>query len=111
MAAADVAVAKPGGLTSAECLAIGLPMIVVAPIPGQEERNADYLLECGAALKAVDAGALVFKLRLLLQEPQRLESMRRNARAAGKTFAARNVLDIVRAHLHAQAPSRQGMPR
>ena len=49
MAAADLAITKPGGLTTSECLAMGLPMIVTSPIPGQEERNADFLLENGDA--------------------------------------------------------------
>jgi processive 1,2-diacylglycerol beta-glucosyltransferase len=48
MAAADLLVGKPGGLTTAEALARGLPMVIVHPIPGQEERNADHLLEAGA---------------------------------------------------------------
>src|SRR6185436_15609078 len=66
MAAADVAITKPGGLTSSECLAMNLPMIVVSPIPGQEERNADFLLESGTAVKAVDAASLAYKVRRLL---------------------------------------------
>ena len=97
MAAADVAITKPGGLTSSECLAVGLPMIVVSPIPGQEERNADYLLEAGAAVKAVDAAALEFKLRQLLDDPARLPAMRAAALRAGRADAADRVLDIVRA--------------
>ncbi len=95
MAAADIAITKPGGLTSSECLALGLPMIVVSPIPGQEERNADYLLEAGAAVKAVDAGALVFKLQALLSDPTRLAAMRANALRVGKVDAAARVLAAV----------------
>src|SRR5213078_1035720 len=51
MAAADVIVSKPGGLTTSEALARGTPMVIVDPIPGQETRNSDYLLENGAAIK------------------------------------------------------------
>ena len=65
MAASDLAITKPGGLTVSECLAVGLPMIVVSPIPGQEERNADYLLENGAALKACDEAGLAYRVQLL----------------------------------------------
>ena len=49
LAAADLVVTKPGGLTSSEALARGVAMVVVNPIPGQESRNSDYLLENGAA--------------------------------------------------------------
>jgi processive 1,2-diacylglycerol beta-glucosyltransferase len=92
MAAADIAITKPGGLTTSECLAMGLPMIVISPIPGQEERNADFLLESGMALKAIDAPALEYKLRLLLDEPERLVAMRERMLAKAKPNAADTVL-------------------
>lgn len=95
MGAADLAISKPGGLTTSECLALGLPMIVFAPIPGQEERNCDYLLEHGAALKAVDATALEYRVRQLVADPARLATMRANARRLGTPNAARTVLDRV----------------
>jgi len=95
MAASDFAITKPGGLTSAECLAIQLPMIVVSPIPGQEERNADYLLESGAALKAVDAAAMCYKARLLLQSPELINTMRINMKRVAKPLAAADVLQKV----------------
>jgi processive 1,2-diacylglycerol beta-glucosyltransferase len=90
-----VAITKPGGLTSSECLAMGLPMILVNPIPGQEERNADYLLENGAALKAYDSAGLEFRVKDLLANPRRLASLRENARALGKPDAAGTVLNKV----------------
>lgn len=99
MACADLAITKPGGLTTSECLAMGLPMIVNAPIPGQEERNADFLLEQGAALKAVDAVGLTWRLGQLAAAPDRLAIMRDRAGALGRPNAARDVLDIVLADL------------
>lgn len=95
MAAGDLAVTKPGGLTTSECLAVGLPMIVISPIPGQEERNADYLLENGAALKACDPGALAYRVGKLLDDAERLGSLRENALRLGRPDAAKAVLDIV----------------
>jgi processive 1,2-diacylglycerol beta-glucosyltransferase len=95
MAACDLAITKPGGLTTSECLAVGLPMIVISPIPGQEERNADYLLENGAALKACGAAALAYRVTRLLREPERLQILRENALRLGRPDAARAVLDIV----------------
>lgn len=95
MACADVAITKPGGLTTAECLAVGLPMIVHSAIPGQEERNADFLLEQGAALKACDAVALEYKVRFLLESPAKLADMRAKAKALGRPSAAESVASIV----------------
>ena len=92
MAAADLAITKPGGLTTSECLAMQLPMIVVSPIPGQEERNADMLLESGCALKAVDEAALAYKLGRLIEQPGRLAAMRECQRAVARPQAAADVL-------------------
>src|SRR5206468_4326301 len=49
MAVADLIITKPGGLTSAEALALGKPLLILSPIPGQEMANSDFLLERGAA--------------------------------------------------------------
>lgn len=95
MACSDLVITKPGGLTTSECLAMGLPMIVNAPIPGQEERNADYLLEQGVALKAFDSVTLEYRIHLLLDRPEKLAAMRARARALGRPDAARVVLDTV----------------
>jgi processive 1,2-diacylglycerol beta-glucosyltransferase len=88
MAASDLTVAKSGGLTTSECLAMGLPMVVREPIPGQEERNADYVAEVGAGVKAHGLDSLRFKVRSLLEDPARLARMRAAARAAGRPDAA-----------------------
>jgi processive 1,2-diacylglycerol beta-glucosyltransferase len=95
MAASDLAITKPGGLTSSECLAMGLPMIIVSPIPGQEDRNADYLLEQGVALKACDVNAVAWRVNMLLNEPEQLEVMREKARLIDRPDSARKVLDCV----------------
>lgn len=95
MAASDLVITKPGGLTTSECLAMGLPMIVHAPIPGQEERNCDYLLEQGAALKAIDASALEWRIDELMAHPERLAAMAARARSLGRPHAAREVVRIV----------------
>jgi len=95
MACADLVITKPGGLSTSECLAMGKPMIVHSPIPGQEERNADYLLENGAALKAIDAVGLAYRVHELLAAPQRLAQMSERARLLARPHAARDVLRTV----------------
>ena len=95
MACADVAITKPGGATTAECLALGLPMIVNASIPGQEERNANFLLEHGAAMKAFDAPSLDYRVRYLMAHPAELDTMRARALALGRPHAAGAVLAAI----------------
>jgi processive 1,2-diacylglycerol beta-glucosyltransferase len=92
MAAADLVITKPGGLTSSECLAVGLPMILRDPIPGQEERNADTLLELGAAVKARGVDVLRYKIRTLLEDEPRLARMHAAAKRAGHPDAAASIL-------------------
>lgn len=94
MAAADLVVSKPGGLTTSETLARGAAMVVVNPIPGQESRNSDYLLEQGAAIKINNLGTLTFKLRQLLNDPARLKSLKANAARIGRPQAAFDVARI-----------------
>ncbi|MDR2186529.1 MAG: galactosyldiacylglycerol synthase [Azonexus sp.] len=95
MACSDLAITKPGGLTTSECLAMGLPMIVHSPIPGQEERNADFLLEQGAALKAIDGDAIAYRVAALLAAPERLAALRQKSAALGRPDAGRVVLERV----------------
>lgn len=95
MACADLVITKPGGATTAECLAMGLPMIVNAPIPGQEEHNANFLLEQGVALKADDLATLEYRVRHLLANPAQLEEMGARARLLACPHAARQVLETV----------------
>jgi processive 1,2-diacylglycerol beta-glucosyltransferase len=95
MSASDLVVTKPGGLTVSECLAKHKPMLLVSPIPGQEERNADYLLEAGTALKAADAATLEFKLGQLLANPARLRAMSEAAHRTGRPRAAQDVLALL----------------
>lgn len=95
MAAADLAVAKSGGLTTSECLAMGLPMVVRDPIPGQEERNADYILEAGAGVKAHGLDSLRFKVAELLADRPRLARMSAAARSAARPNAATAVVSAM----------------
>jgi len=88
MAAADLLVGKAGGLTTSEALARALPMALIEPIPGQEERNADHLLEAGAAIRCNNLPAAGWKIAGLLDDSARLARMREAARAMGKPGAA-----------------------
>lgn len=95
MAAADLVVTKPGGLTISECLALGRPMLLASPIPGQEEHNAGYLMEEGAAWLAYDAIGLEYKVARLMAMPALVDAMAARSRALGRPQAARDVLGRV----------------
>ncbi len=95
LAAADLVVTKPGGLTTCECLAMDKPMIAVSPIPGQEEANSDYLMEHCAAFKAVSLPGLVYKVDKLLAEPDELKRLGDNALKLGRPLAAKEILETI----------------
>jgi processive 1,2-diacylglycerol beta-glucosyltransferase len=91
MACADLVVTKPGGLTTSEILARGLPMVIANPIPGQEEHNSDFLLERGAAIKVHHPSLLPLKISQLLADRGRLAQMREAAWSLGRPDAAVNI--------------------
>lgn len=88
LAASDLVVGKAGGLTVAEATALGVPMLIYQPIPGQEEGNARYLEGLGAALWAGSAWEVRRDLLALLQDPARRAAMSRAASSVGRPHAA-----------------------
>lgn len=91
MAVADLVVTKPGGLTTSEALASGAALAIVNPIPGQESRNSDFLLENGAAIKINNTATLTYKVSQLLGDPSRLAQLKHNAARLGRPQAAFDV--------------------
>jgi processive 1,2-diacylglycerol beta-glucosyltransferase len=96
MEAADMIVTKPGGMTTSECLAKGLPMVIISPLPGQEARNTDFLLEKGIAIHVHDIKDLADEVEILLKSPERLKSMAHAARENGKPHAADHIARFVK---------------
>lgn len=88
MAASDLVLGKPGGLTTSEALAKGLVFVIVNPIPGQEERNSDHLLEGTAAIRCNNLPTLAYKLDRLLADRKRFATMQANARRMARPNAA-----------------------
>ena len=95
MSASDLIVGKPGGLTTCEALAKGLVFVIVNPIPGQEERNADHLLEQGAAIRSNNPATLAYKIEQLIKDTERLDLMRENARRFARPNAAFEIADTL----------------
>jgi processive 1,2-diacylglycerol beta-glucosyltransferase len=105
MELATLIITKPGGMTTAESLVKGLPMVIVNPIPGQEMRNTDFLIEKGIGIRIDDTKDVGEEIELLLRSPERLTSMRKAARAHAKPEAA---LDISKLILKTKEP--EGSP-
>lgn len=95
MDAADLIVTKPGGLTTTEVLAKGKPMALVSPIPGQEQRNCEYLLEAGAAVRLYDVGDAAFYLTKWLGDAERMQRMTAAAKAIARPRAANDIAAAV----------------
>jgi processive 1,2-diacylglycerol beta-glucosyltransferase len=93
MAAADLVLSKPGGLTTSETLARGAAMVIVNPIPGQETRNSDFLLESGAAIKVNNIATLAHKVTSLIRDRERLAQLKANAARLGRPRAAFDVVE------------------
>ncbi|MCZ8514063.1 glycosyltransferase [Paenibacillus filicis] len=95
MAAADLLLTKPGGLTTTEAVTMGLPMLLVKPIPGQEEDNAEVLVKAGVAARASDARGLREQLLELLGHPDALERMRTEALRIRPVRSAERALESI----------------
>ncbi len=95
MGASDIIITKPGGLTTAEVLAMGLPMIIAAPLPGQESRNTEFLLNSGVAVKVRKISHLVPQLKQLLANEKRLNQIKEMASLIGKPRAAEKLVDYL----------------
>ena len=98
MAASDLIVGKPGGLTTSEALARGLIMVIVNPVPGQEERNSDHLLEEGAAIRCNNLAALAYKIEALLLDNDRFNNMQNAVQRIRRPHAAFDIASVVQDH-------------
>lgn len=91
MRAADVIVTKPGGITTAEALAAGVPMLILHPLPGQEAMNTRFLLKEGVAVKAENPEDVIVVLEELLYNETKLKAMSRKASALSKPDSSMNI--------------------
>ena len=95
MDAADLLVSKPGGLTVTEALLKGLPMVVINPIAGHEERNLEFLLNQGACVRADKSFPLDEAVAMLLSDHRRVEDMKRRIECLAKPNAGQDLVDFV----------------
>ena len=92
---ASIVVSKPGGLTTTETLACELPMIVINPIPGQEEENAEFLEQKGAGvwIRAKDSPDEI--LISLFKDNEKLEDMKKNAKLLAKKNSTKEICELI----------------
>ncbi len=91
----DIIISKPGGLTTSESLACGLPMIIINPIPGQEEQNAEFLENSNLAywIKPDDNPlGVIFKL---YNNRELLDNLRENVKKFAKKNSTKDICDIL----------------
>ena len=95
MEVATLIVTKPGGMTTSEALAKGLPIVIINPIPGQEMRNTDFLLKNGIGVRIDKTSDIGEEIELLLKSSERLESMQKAAYANGRPHAALDIAKLI----------------
>jgi len=111
MQAADFIVCKAGGLIVSESLAVGLPLLMVEAIPGQETGNAEYVQNGGAgALVDGPAEALMQVFHWVDRGGEALQAAARQSRQLGRPDAAARVayraLDVA---IHGPRPVTRGV--
>ena len=95
MSISDLVVTKPGGLTTTESLASHLPIIIINPIPGQEEENAEFLEKHKVGIwikKDDDPDAILLNL---FDNKDKIENMRENTKSLAKTHSTQNICEIL----------------
>ena len=95
MSISDLVVTKPGGLTTTESLASGLPIVVINPIPGQEEENAEFLEKSQVAIWIKKDDNVEEVLNDLFSNPDKMQKMKINARLMAKKNSTRDICEIL----------------
>ena len=95
MSISDLVVTKPGGMTTTESLASKLPMVIINPIPGQEEENAEFLESKGIAIWIKKGDNISKIINDLFSNPQTLEKMSENTKSLSNPNSTQNICDIL----------------
>ena len=95
MSISTLVVTKPGGLTTSESLASGLPLLVINPIPGQEEENAEFLEShnVGVWIRKKDNPDKV--IQELFKDKNKLERMKENTKLLAKKDSTKDICRII----------------
>jgi processive 1,2-diacylglycerol beta-glucosyltransferase len=95
MSVATLIITKPGGLTTSEAMAKGLPIVAMDPIPGQEVKNAHFLTQTKVGWELQGTSELPALIRRLLDDPQELQEFTSNSRRLGRPNSALEVARLI----------------
>lgn len=95
MAVSDVMISKPGGVTTSEAMAMELPLVIYRPLPGQEEDNANYLVNAGLAILAENEQDLLVKIERAMNHSDLLETMKQQSRILQSKTSALEAVDVI----------------
>ena len=95
MDASDCIITKPGGLTTSEALAKNLPIIIVNPIPGQEQRNTEFLLNNGVAMQVTKTCPLDEVIFQFFFFPEKIENMKRNINILRRPNSTKDICEFI----------------
>lgn len=95
MSVSDLVITKPGGLTTTESLASGLPLIIIDPLPGQEEENAEFIENSGAGIWVKDSDNIETILLNIFNNPDKLENMKSKAILIAKKNSTQNIVETL----------------
>lgn len=95
MSISKFVITKPGGLTITESLASNLPILIINPIPGQEEENAEFLEENGAGIWIKENSNIARHLKTLYRNPEILPNMREKAEKLAKPHSTEEICKIL----------------
>ena len=91
----NIVITKPGGLTSSESMASHLPMIIINPIPGQEEENADFLEKSGVAKRIRNVDEAESIISSIFESDEILNKMKFNCEKLAKPFSTKTICNIL----------------
>ena len=90
----DFIVSKPGGLTTSEAISKGVALLIINPLPGQEEANTNYIVSNNAGIHVTkeNIDEITDKIK---NDPNYIKNMKANSKNLGKPFASNDIIDIV----------------